>query len=77
LEDFLVDANIITQKEDHFDRRVREIFHKVNEKMGTRRVSAIFAYFCLFSAIFEIGLSSIKNQFRIFEMILFWKPFIQ
>jgi hypothetical protein len=33
--DFFVDANIITQKEDHFDRRVRENFHKVNEKMGT------------------------------------------
>ena len=32
---FLIDANIITQKEDHFDRRVREKFHKVNEKMGT------------------------------------------
>ena len=43
LEDFLVDANIITQKEDHFDRRVRENFHKVNEKMETRRVSANFA----------------------------------
>jgi hypothetical protein len=35
LEDFFVDANIITQKEDHFDRRVRENFHRVNEKMGT------------------------------------------
>jgi hypothetical protein len=43
LEDFFVDANIITQKEDHFDRRVRENFHKVNEKMETRRVSANFA----------------------------------
>jgi hypothetical protein len=35
LKDFFVDANIITQKEDHFDRRVRENFHKANEKMGT------------------------------------------
>jgi hypothetical protein len=32
LEVFYVDANIITQKEDRFDRRVRENFHKVNEK---------------------------------------------
>ena len=53
LEDFLVDANIITQKEDHFDRRVREIFHKVNEKMGTRRVSANFRLFLLIFGYFR------------------------
>jgi hypothetical protein len=50
-----VDANIITQKEDRFDRRVRENFHKVNEKMGYeefRLFSLIFGYFRLFSAIF-------------------------
>jgi hypothetical protein len=47
------------------------------KKWGQEEFRLIFAYFCLFSAIFEIGLSSIKNQFRIFEMILFWKPFIQ
>jgi hypothetical protein len=55
LEDFLVDANIITQKEDHFDRRVRENFHKVNENMG-------YEEFRLISLIFEIGLSSKKYQ---------------
>ncbi len=46
-----MDANITTQKEDHFDSRVRENFHKVNEKWGHEE-------FRLFSLIFEIGLSS-------------------
>ena len=61
LEDFYADANIITQQEDHFDRQVRENFHKVNEKMGTGRVSAIFAYFRLFSLNFA--------YFRLFSFI--------
>jgi len=58
-----VDANVITQKEDHFDRRVRENFHKVNEKkMGYEE---FFGYFRLFS---KSGLSSKKDQ-----PISFWK----
>jgi hypothetical protein len=32
---FCEDENIKTQKEDHFDRRVREKFNKVNGKMRT------------------------------------------
>jgi hypothetical protein len=32
---FCEDENIKTQKEDHFDRRMREKFNKVNGKMRT------------------------------------------
>jgi hypothetical protein len=75
LEDFLVEANIITQKEDHFDRRVREIFHKVNEKMGYeefRLISLIFGYFRLFSkSVYQVKKIS---QFRLLIVLsLFWK----
>jgi hypothetical protein len=67
-----VDANVITQKEDHFDRRVRENFHKVNEKKwAMKSFSAIFAYFQ--NRVYQVKKIS---QFR-FGKILFWKPFIQ
>jgi hypothetical protein len=80
-----VDANIITQKEDRFDRRVRENFHKVNEKMGYekfRLISLIFANFRLFSLIFGYfrlfskSVYQVKkiSQFRLLIVLsLFWK----
>jgi len=61
-----VDANIITQKEDHFDRRVRENFHKVNEKMDMKS----FGYFRLSSKKYQ-SISFIDCPFAFLERFFF------
>ncbi len=63
------------REEDRFDRRVRENFHKVNEKMGYeefRLFSLIFGYFRLFSkSVYQVKKIS---QFRLLIVLsLFWK----